>query len=62
MWVTFLALATAASVWFSAANLAVQLRQDNALVNSVIENRRERRDAGQQVSSAVPSNTISAAS
>jgi hypothetical protein len=61
MWVTFFALATAASVWLSAANLAVQLRKDQAIVNSVIESRRETRDASQQVSSAVP-HAISAVS
>jgi hypothetical protein len=53
---------TAASVWFSAANLAVQLRKDQALVNAVIESRRETRDASQQVSSAVPSGAVAAAS
>jgi hypothetical protein len=62
MWVTLFALATAASVWFSAANLAVQLRKDQAVVNSVIESRREARDASQQVSSAIASSTISAVS
>lgn len=62
MWVTFFALATAASVWFSAANLAVELRKDQAMVNSVIESRRETRDANQQVSSAVRSHAISAVS
>ena len=62
MWVTFFALATAASVWFSAANLAVELRKDQAMVNSVIESRRETRDAKQQVSSAVRSHAISAVS
>ena len=50
MWVTLFALATAASVWFSAANLAVQLRKDQAEVNSAIENRQMR--TGQQFSSA----------
>jgi hypothetical protein len=60
MWVTLIALATAASVWFSAANLAIQLRKDQALVNSVIESRGQTR-TGQRFSSAVPSNTVPAA-
>jgi hypothetical protein len=57
MWVTLFALATAASVWFSVANLAAQLRKDQALVNAVIESRGQTR-TGQQFSSAVPFNTI----
>jgi hypothetical protein len=57
MWVTLFALATAASVWFSAANLAVQLRKDQALVNSVIASRGQTRDASQHFISAVPSRT-----
>ena len=60
MWVTLFALATAASVWFSAANLAVQLRKDQAEVNSAIENRGQMR-TGQQFSSAVSANTGPAA-
>jgi hypothetical protein len=60
MWVTLFALATAASVWFSAANLAVQLRKDQAEVNSAIENRGQTR-TGQQNSSAVSANTGPAA-
>jgi hypothetical protein len=52
MWVTFFALATAASVWFCAANLAIQLRKDQGLVNSVIESRRQPGDSGRQLSSA----------
>jgi hypothetical protein len=55
MWVTLFALATAVSVWFSVANLAVQLRKDQAVVNSMIESRGQTR-TGQQFSSAVPSN------
>jgi hypothetical protein len=62
MWVTFFALATAASVWFSAANLAIQLRKDHTLVNSVIESRRQTRDGSHQVSSFVLPSSISAAS
>jgi hypothetical protein len=59
MWVTLFALATAVSVWISAANLADQLRKDQALVHSVIESRAPPRGAGQQFSSAVPStNTV----
>jgi len=60
MWVTLFALATAVSVWFSAANLAVQLRKDQAVVDSVIESRGQTRP-GQQFLSAVPSNTDPAA-
>ena len=39
MWVMLFALATAASVWFSAANLAIQLRNAQATVNSALESR-----------------------
>jgi hypothetical protein len=39
MWDTFFALALAASVWFCAANLAVQLNKDQVTVTSVIESR-----------------------
>ena len=60
MWITLFALATAASVWFSAANLAVQLHKDQAEVNSAIKSRSETR-TGQQFSSAVPANTGPAA-
>jgi hypothetical protein len=60
MWVTLFALVTAASVWFTAANLAVQLRKDQAEVNSAIENRGQTR-TGQQFSSAVSANTGPAA-
>jgi hypothetical protein len=60
MWVTLFALATAASVWFSAANLAVQLRKDQAVVDSMIATRGQTR-TGQQFSAAVPGNTSSAA-
>jgi hypothetical protein len=60
MWVTLFALATAASVWFSAANLAVQLRKDQAVVDAVIESRGQTR-TNQQFSSAVPSDTVPAA-
>jgi hypothetical protein len=60
MWVTLFALATAASVWFSAANLAVQLRKDQAVVDAVIESRSQTR-TNQQFSSAVPSDTDPAA-
>jgi hypothetical protein len=62
MWVAFFALATAASVWFSAANLAVQLRKDQALVNAATESHRQTRDASQHVFSAVPSSAVSPAS
>jgi len=41
MWETFFALALAASVWFCAANLAVQLNKDQVTVNSVIESRQQ---------------------
>jgi hypothetical protein len=50
MWVTLFALAIATSVCFSAANLAVQLRKDQADVNSAIESRSQTR-TGQQFSS-----------
>ena len=60
MWVTLFALATAASVWFSAANLAVQLRKDQAEVNSAIENRGQTRTVN-NFSSAVSVNTGPAA-
>jgi hypothetical protein len=60
MWVTLFALATAASVWFSAANLAVQLRKDQAVVDSVLESRGQTR-TGQQFSSAVSFSTGPAA-
>jgi hypothetical protein len=62
MWVTFFALATAASVWFSAASLAVQLREGQARVNAVIESHGRTPDGSHQVSSFVPSSTISAGS
>ncbi len=39
MWVTFFSLAMAASVWFSAANLAVQLGKERAAFNTAIESR-----------------------
>jgi hypothetical protein len=45
MWDTFFALALAASVWFCAANLAVQLAEDQTAVNSVIESRQQMPDA-----------------
>jgi hypothetical protein len=61
MWVTFFALATAASVWFSAANLAVQLRKDQALVHAAIESRDQTREARQQLSSATPSSAVASA-
>lgn len=61
MWVTFFALATAVSVWFSAANLAVQLRKDQALANAAIESR-QTPVANRQVSSVVPSGAVTAAS
>ena len=41
MWETFFALALAVSVWFCAANLAVQLNKDQVTVNSVIESRQQ---------------------
>jgi hypothetical protein len=41
MWDTFFALALAVSVWFCAANLAVQLNKDQVTVNSVIEGRQQ---------------------
>jgi hypothetical protein len=58
MWDTFFfALALAASVWFGAANLAVQLNQDQTAVNSVIESRQQMPDAlGQRLSDAEPDN------
>jgi hypothetical protein len=62
MWVTLFALATAASVWFSAADLAVQLRKDQTLVTSVIESRRQTRDGSRHFSSAAPSNATPAIS
>jgi hypothetical protein len=37
MWVTLFALAMAVSVWFSAANLAVQLNKDRAAFEGAIE-------------------------
>jgi hypothetical protein len=52
MWVTLFALATAASVWFSAAKLAVQLRQEQAVVNSAIESREKMPDVNKRFSSA----------
>ena len=39
MWVTLFALATAAAVWFSAANLAIQFSKQRAAFNSAIESR-----------------------
>ena len=45
MWITLFPLALAASVWFSAANLAVQLSKDQAAVNSTIESRRQMLEA-----------------
>jgi hypothetical protein len=62
MWITLFALAIAGSVWFSAANLAIQLRKDQVLVNSVIESRGQPRDGSQQFSSAVPPTPVFAAS
>jgi hypothetical protein len=41
MWVTFFALATAASVWLSAASLAVQYTKQRALFNIAIEKQAE---------------------
>jgi hypothetical protein len=52
MWVTLFALATAASVWFSAANLAVQLCRDQALVDLAIESREKMPDVNRHFSSA----------
>jgi hypothetical protein len=39
MWVTLFALATAAAVWFSAANLAIELHKEQLAANSAIESR-----------------------
>jgi hypothetical protein len=39
MWVTLFALATAAAVWFSAANLAIELRKEQVAANSAIGSR-----------------------
>jgi hypothetical protein len=61
MWVTLFALATAASVRFSAANVAVQLRNDQALAHSAIESRGQPKDASQYFSSALRSNAVPAA-
>jgi hypothetical protein len=41
MWVTLFALAVAASVWFSAANLAIQLSNERAAFHSAIESREQ---------------------
>ena len=41
MWVTLFALAVAASVWFSAANLAIQISKERAAFNSAIESREQ---------------------
>jgi hypothetical protein len=57
MWDTFFALALAVSVWFCAANLAVQLNKDQTAVNSVIESRQQMPDAlGRRLSAAEPDN------
>jgi|HubBroStandDraft_6_1064221.scaffolds.fasta_scaffold455623_2 hypothetical protein len=57
MWDTFFALALAASVWFGAASLAVQLNQDLTAVNSVTESRQQMPDAlGRRLSAAEPDN------
>jgi hypothetical protein len=57
MWDTFFALALAASVWFCAANLAVQLNKDQTAVNSVIESRQQMPDAlGRKLSAAASDN------
>ena len=57
MWDTLFALALAASVWFGAANLAVQLNQDQTAVNSVTESRQQMPDAlGRRLSAAEPDN------
>jgi hypothetical protein len=53
MWVTFFALATAASVWLSAASLAVQYNKPRALFNAAIEKQAATRTLGpRQLSSA----------
>jgi hypothetical protein len=41
MWVTLFGLAVAASVWFSAASLALQLEKKQADVNAAIERREQ---------------------
>ncbi len=41
MWNTVFALALALSVWFSAANLAIQLDKDRAAVSAFIEGRQQ---------------------
>lgn len=52
MWNTVFALALALSVWFSAANLAIQLNKDRAAVSAFIEGRRQGPEMGyRQVSS-----------
>jgi hypothetical protein len=57
MWDTFFALAVAASICFSATNLAVQLNKDRMAVNSVIESRQQMPDAlGRRLSAAEPDN------
>jgi|GraSoiStandDraft_43_1057313.scaffolds.fasta_scaffold625150_2 hypothetical protein len=55
MWNTFFAVALAASVWFCAANLAVQLNKDQALASSVIERQQQiSAVSGQRLSAAEP--------
>jgi hypothetical protein len=57
MWDTFFALALAASLCFCAANLAVQLNENQAAVNSVIDSRQQMPDAlGRRLSAAEPDN------
>ena len=54
MWNTFFAVALAASVWFCAANLAVQLNKDLALASSVSERGQQISASGQRLSAAEP--------
>lgn len=57
MWNTFFAVALAASVWFCAANLAVQLNKDQALASSVNERgQRIPEVPDQRLSAAEPGN------
>jgi hypothetical protein len=37
MWITFFALAIAAAIWFSAANLAIELDKAHTAVNTAVQ-------------------------
>jgi hypothetical protein len=60
MWITLFPLAVAASVWFSAANLAIQISKERAAFNSAIESREQMRELPNQwLSSAETGSRVS---